>query len=36
MKGPPIEVEVKIENGEPVEVYISGEAIIVFQSELIL
>ncbi|WP_199613960.1 PhzF family isomerase [Paenibacillus alkalitolerans] len=31
-----MEVEVQIENGEPVEVNISGEAVIVFQSELIL
>lgn len=31
-----IEVDVQIENGEPVEVSVSGNAVIVFQSELIL
>ncbi|QYR20917.1 PhzF family isomerase [Paenibacillus sp. sptzw28] len=29
-----VKVEVKIEHGEPVEVYVSGEAVIVFQSKL--
>jgi PhzF family phenazine biosynthesis protein len=31
-----IEVEVKIENNEPAEVKISGEAVIIFKSELVL
>jgi PhzF family phenazine biosynthesis protein len=31
-----IEVEVKIEDGEPVEVKVSGNAVIVFKSELLL
>jgi len=31
-----IEVDVQIENGEPLEVSVSGNAVIVFQSELIL
>jgi len=31
-----IEVEVKIENNEPVEVKISGNAVIIFKSELVL
>lgn len=31
-----IEVEVKIENGEPIEVKIAGNAVIAFKSELIL
>ncbi len=31
-----IQVEARIENGQPVEVNISGEAVIVFQTELIL
>lgn len=31
-----IEVEVKIENNEPEEVKVSGNAVIVFKSELLL
>ena len=31
-----IEVEVKIENNEPVEVKISGNAVVIFKSELVL